>query len=67
MASTAPDLTLSTTAAATGAPPSTLVALTAWATWLCSVDVIVRVTLPVVVRLVSRSPSVLAGRVWDSR
>ena len=59
MASTAPVSAFTTTAAA----PSVVVCwLMATATWLCSVEFTVRVTLSTSVRLTSRSRSVLAGR-----
>jgi hypothetical protein len=67
MASTAPVLTLSTTAPASGALPLTLVASIAAAVWDCSDDEMVRVTLPVVVRLRSRSRRLVATLVWDFR
>ncbi len=67
MASTAPVLTLITTAAASGALLLTSVASMALAVTDCRDDEMVKVTLPVVVRLRSRSRKDLAGWVWDWR
>ena len=65
MASMAPVLTSTTTAPACGAEPFWLMPSTIPATCSWRPELMVRMTLPVVVRLVSNSASDLAGRARD--
>lgn len=67
MASMAPVFTLMTVAAAEGALPFWLMPSTTPATSSWSWELMVKVTLSVVVRLMRRSRRVLAGRVCDWR